>query len=162
MNQAETMQAGLADDELLVIRTFAAPARLLFALWSEPEHLKHWMGPHDFDCPQAEVDFRVGGAYRVLIRSAEHGDNWFHGVYREIEPARRLVFTFTWDNDGPSAGVEMLVTITFAESGGNTIQTFHQTPFRTRESRDSHVGGWSGSFDKQARYAAAIIKEFLP
>ena len=154
------MQAELADDELLITRTFAAPASMLFALWSQPEHLKRWMGPQDFECPNAEVDFRVGGAYRILIRSAEHGDNWFGGVYREIEPGRRLVFTFTWDNDGLSAGVETIVTITFAEQDGRTVQTFHQAPFPSAERRDSHIGGWSQSFDKQQVYVAQITKGY--
>ena len=80
-------------------------------------------------------------------------------MYREIEPGRRLVFTFAWDNDGPSAGVETLVTITFRERGGRTEQTFHQAPFLDSERRDSHVGGWNQAFDKQQAYAERIAKE---
>ena len=87
------------------------------------------MGPANFTCPEVEIDFRVGGTYRAMIKSPEHGENWFGGVYREIVENKRLVFTFTWDNDGPSAGVETLVTITFEEKGGKTLQTFHQRPF---------------------------------
>jgi uncharacterized protein YndB with AHSA1/START domain len=153
------MSARLADDELLITRTFEAPASLLFALWSQPEHMKCWMGPANFNCPEATIDFRVGGAYRAMIKSAEHGENWFGGIYREIEPNKRLVFTFTWDNNGPSAGVETLVTITFEESDGRTVQTFHQRPFRSVERRDGHVGGWTETFDKLAAYAASIAKE---
>jgi uncharacterized protein YndB with AHSA1/START domain len=136
------MSARLDDDELLITRTFDAPASLLFALWSNPEHLKQWMGPANFSCPEAEMDFRVGGAYRVMIKSAEHGENWFGGTYREIEQDRRLVFSFAWDN-GPSAGVETLVTIMFEERDGKTVQTFHQRPFLNVERRYSHVGGWN-------------------
>jgi uncharacterized protein YndB with AHSA1/START domain len=152
------MSAKLADDELLITRTFDAPASLVFALWSEPQHLKRWMGPKDFECPEVEMDFRVGGAYRAMIRSAKHGESWFGGVYLEIEPDRRLVFTFTWD-DGPSAGVETVVTILFEERNGKTIQTFHQTPFLNAQRRDAHVGGWSGIFDKQQAYAEKFTKE---
>ena len=152
------MSAKLADDELLISRTFDAPASLVFAMWSDPEHMKNWMGPESFECPVVEMDFRVGGAYRALIRSKEHGDNWFGGVYREIEPNRRLVFTFAWDNDGPSAGVETLVTITFRESGGKTVQIFHQSPFLNVERRDSHVGGWTSAFNKQQTYLASIMQ----
>jgi uncharacterized protein YndB with AHSA1/START domain len=148
-----------ADDELLITRTFNAPAATVFSLWSEPRHFKRWMGPKDFECREAAIDFRVGGAYRAMIRSEREGESWFGGVYREIEPNRRLVFTFAWDNDGPSAGVETLVTITFAERDGKTVQTFHQTPFLSRERRDSHVGGWNQTFDKAAAYAARITKE---
>lgn len=153
------MSATLADDELLITRTFDAPASLVFSMWSDPEHFRNWMGPEGFDCPAAEIDFRVGGAYRAMIRSDAHGENPFGGVYREIVPNRKLVFTFAWDNDGPSAGVETLVTILFEERGGKTVQTFHQTPFTTVERRDSHVGGWSSSFDKEAAYVLTLAKE---
>jgi uncharacterized protein YndB with AHSA1/START domain len=152
------MSARLADDELLITRIFDAPASLVFALWSEPEHMKHWMGPANFSCPEAEIDFRIGGAYRAMIKSAAHGENWFGGIYREIEPDRRLVFTFAWDT-GPSAGAETLVTITFEEQGGKTVQTFHQKHFLNVERRDSHVGGWIATFDKQQAYLARITKE---
>jgi uncharacterized protein YndB with AHSA1/START domain len=151
------MTAEPSDNELRITRSFAAPAALLFRLWTEPAHLVRWMGPHDFDCPHAEVDLRVGGAYRVLIRSGHRGDNWFGGVYRQIEPGRRLVFTFIWDNDGPAAGVETLVTITFAERDGRTVQTFHQAPFSSAERRDSHIGGWTQVFEKLDGYAATIV-----
>jgi uncharacterized protein YndB with AHSA1/START domain len=154
-----TARKPIADNELLIIRTFDAPPSVVFALWSSAEHLKRWMGPKNFTCPEAIVDFRVGGAYRAMIKSAEHGENWFGGIYREIVPDRRLVFTFTWDNEGPSSGIETLVTITFEERDGKTVQSFHQAPFRDVERRDSHVGGWSQTFDKQATYAEKIAKE---
>jgi len=153
------MSARLADDELLITRTFDAPASVVFALWSKSEHMKRWMGPEGFTCPEVDMDFRVGGAYRALMKSPERGDNWFSGVYREIVANKRLVFTFTWDNDGPSAGVETLVTITLEERNAKTTQTFHQTPFSSVERRDSHVGGWSSAFDKLAAYAAKIAQE---
>jgi uncharacterized protein YndB with AHSA1/START domain len=153
------MTARLADDELLITRTFDAPASLVFKMWTEPEHMKRWMGPNDFTCPDAHIDFRVGGAYRAMIRSAAHGENRFGGVYREIVENRRLVFTFAWDNDGPSAGVETLVTITFEERDGKTVQTFHQRPFLNVERRDSHIGGWTQAFDKLGTYVATIATE---
>ena len=152
------MSARLADDELLITRLFDAPASLLFALWSKPEHMKRWMGPGNFTCPEASIDFRVGGLYRGMITSPEYGDNWFGGVYREIEQDRRIVFTFTWDG-GPAAGVETLVTITFDERNGKTVQTFHQRPFLNVERRDSHVGGWNGAFDKLEAYVTKLAKE---
>jgi uncharacterized protein YndB with AHSA1/START domain len=154
-----TARKKVADNELLIVRTFNAPPSAVFALWSSSEHLKRWMGPKDFTCPEATIDFRVGGTYRAMIKSAEHGENWFGGVYREIVPNRRLVFTFTWENEGPSAGVETLVTITFEERDGKTVQTFHQAPFSNVERRDSHVGGWSQAFDKEAAYAEKIARE---
>jgi uncharacterized protein YndB with AHSA1/START domain len=160
MMQGEaTINVRPSDDELLITREFDAPASVLFALWSKPEHMKRWMGPATFTCPEAEIDFRIGGSYRAMIKSADLGENWFGGTYREIEQDRRLVFTFAWDNDGPSAGVETLVTITFQERGGKTVQTFHQRPFRNVERRNSHVQGWTSAFDKLETYATTIAKE---
>jgi len=152
-------KTSVADNELLIVRTFNAPASVVFALWSSAEHMKRWMGPKSFACPEMAIDLRVGGRYRGMIKSAEHGENWFSGIYREIVQNQRLVFTFTWENEGPSAGLEMVVTITFEERNGKTVQTFHQAPFRTIERRDSHVGGWSEAFDKQATYAEKIARE---
>jgi uncharacterized protein YndB with AHSA1/START domain len=148
----------VADNELLIIRSFDAAPSVVFALWSDPAHLKRWMGPKGFTCPEATLDFRVGGAYRVMIKSAEHDENWFGGVYREIEPDKRLVFTFTWDK-GPSAGVETLVTITFEEQHGKTIQAFHQALFRDAAARDRHIHGWNGIFDKEEIYLQQLAKE---
>jgi len=151
----------VADNELLIVRTFNAPPSVVFAPWSSAEHMRCWMGPKGFTCSEMAIDLRVGGRYRGMIKSAQHGENWFGGIYREIVQDKRLVFTFTWENDGPSAGLEMVVTITFEERDGKTVQTFHQAPFRTVERRDSHVGGWSEAFDKQAVYAEEIEKEHV-
>ena len=152
------MSAELADNELLIMRTFDAPAELVFSMWSDPEHFKQWMGPETFDCPVVELDFRIGGAYRAMIRSGKHGENWFGGVYKEIEPHTRLVFTFIWDSGGPSDGVETIITILFREIGGKTEQIFHQTGIATVQSRDSQMGGWSSVFTKQATYVASLAQ----
>lgn len=152
------MSATLADDELLIQRTFDAPASLVFALWTDPAHFRNWMGPGAYVCKHAEMDVRVGGAYRGLIASETDANNWFGGVYREIVPNERLVFTFKWDN-GPSNTMETLVTITFREHGGKTVMTFHQTPFLDVARRDSHVGGWTSAFDKAVAYGEKLAKE---
>lgn len=94
---------------------------------------------------------REGGPWRACFVSDEYGENWQGGVYREIDRDRRIAFTFIWDG-GPAGGIETLVTITFAQSNGKTIQTFHQTPFASAERRDSHVTGWSGLLDRQRSY----------
>jgi uncharacterized protein YndB with AHSA1/START domain len=153
------MSATLADDELLLTRDFDAPAEIVFSLWTTPEHFKNWMGPGKYVCRHAEMDLRVGGAYRGMIYADDTGEGWFGGVYREIEPHTRLVFTFKWD-DGPSGELETLVTITFRESAdGRTTMTFHQTPFINVERRDSHVGGWTSAFNKLVEYGEKLARE---
>ena len=148
------MSAMLADDELLITRCFDASPALMFSLWSDINHFRKWMGPEGFDCEEMEMDFRVGGKYRGMIRSKDHGDNWFHGAYLEIERPHRLVFTWRWEQ-GPASDTETTITITFREEAdGRTTQLFHQTPFTSVERRDSHVGGWTSLFNKLAAYAA--------
>ena len=152
------MSATLADDELLITRVVDAPADIAFAMWTDPEHFRNWMGPGKYECRHAEMDVRVGGAYRGMIYADDTGEGWFGGVYREIVPNKRLVFTWKWDS-GPSGELESLVTITFTEHNGRTTMTFHQSPFLNVERRDSHIGGWTSAFNKLGEYAQKLSKE---
>jgi uncharacterized protein YndB with AHSA1/START domain len=137
--------------ELVITRIFDAPRRLVFKVWSQPEHLVRWWGPRGFTTPSLAVDVRPGGRFRTCIRSAEGRDSWMSGVYREVVEPERLVFTFAWEKDG-ERGHETLVTVTFAEQGGKTELTFHQAVFETVEDRDSHEDGWSQCLDRLAAY----------
>jgi uncharacterized protein YndB with AHSA1/START domain len=151
------MKSGPTD--LTIVRTFDAPAELVFSMWSDPTHFATWIGPEGFTCPVAELDFRVGGAYRAMIVSNEAGENWFGGVYREIVRHSGLTFTFAWDNTGLSARVETLITITFEERDGRTTQTFRQSPFLDEDRRESHREGWASAFEKLSAYVAARAKK---
>ena len=148
----------VADDELLIVRTFDAPAALVFRIWEDRSHAIRWWGPKDFTTPHLEMDFRPGGKWRACIVSPAHGENWMSGVYREIERDKRIVFTFRWD-EGSGPTHETLITVTFSEENGRTTQTFHQTPFLTVESRDSHIGGWTQFIEKEGAYAERLAKE---
>jgi uncharacterized protein YndB with AHSA1/START domain len=144
----------LRDDELLIVRAFDAPLPLVFRMWEDAVHRANWWAPKGCRCTHFSHEFREGGAWRACFVSETYGENWQGGVYQEIERDRRIVFSFTWD-DGPAGGIETTVTITFAESQAQTIQTFHQTPFTNVERRDSHITGWSGLLDRQQAYVEA-------
>lgn len=156
-----TEMAALADNELLITRVFDAPAELVWRLWSQREHMMRWLGPKDFECTSLTMDFRPGGAWRACIASAEYGDSWMGGQYRAIEAGRRLEFTFAWD-DAEDVERETVVTVSLEDQDGKTLQRFHQTPFKSRESRDSHVGGWDSSFDRAVDYAASLAHGAQP
>jgi uncharacterized protein YndB with AHSA1/START domain len=149
----------LADDELLIVRTFDAPVALVFRIWEQAEHMIRWLGPTEFTCSHCELDFRPGGAWRACIVSQAYGESWMGGQYREIEQNKRIVYSFAWDDGRDQPGIETLVTVTFAEQDGKTVQTFHQTPFISVESRDSHIGGWSQCFDREQAYVEALARE---
>ena len=105
------------DDELLLTRSFDAPVALVFRMWADAAHLRRWWGPKAFTCTAFDLDFRPGGAWRACIVSERYGESWMSGHYREIEPERRIVFTFTWEAHPDDPGSDTLVTVTLARAG---------------------------------------------
>ena len=143
-----------AERVLTITRVFDAPRELLFKTWTDPRHAMNWWGPTDYPVTHVEMDVRPGGAWRNCLTSTETGKElWQGGVYREVVPPARLVFTFAWDDDG-GRGPETLVTVTFADEGGKTRMTFRQEPFQSVENRDGHRGGWTSSFDRLDAFLA--------
>jgi uncharacterized protein YndB with AHSA1/START domain len=147
-----TRDATSAAPELTITRSFAAPAALVFKAWTQAEHLARWFGPRSHPAREVNVDFCEGGAWRACLVSPEGNDIWVGGRYREISPPDRLVLTFAWE----STGFETVVTIRLEERGNRTLMHFHQTPFASTESRDSHNGGWSSAFDRLAALVADL------
>ena len=104
--------------------------------------------PKDYPAIQLKIDVRPGGAWRACLRSTgSDPDLWVGGVYREIVAPERLVFTFTWEEEG-ERGLETVVTLTFAEERGKTRMTMRQAPFQSAEQRDGHDYGWNSAFDR--------------
>jgi len=124
------------DEPVLVFRrAFAAPAALVFQVWTEPEHLRHWRVPHGFELVLCEVDLRVGGAYRFVHRAPDGSRHSFHGRYRQVQRPRRLVSTLVYE---AAPGTEMLDEVTFADNGGATLVT-GQTTFPTFQAREIYA-----------------------
>ena len=145
-----------AERELVITRVFDAPRELVFQAWTDARHAKSWWGPRDYPATHLEMDVRPGGAWRGRLRSTASGEELgkelgMGGVFREVAPPERVVFTFAWEEEG-ERGLETLVTVTFAEQDGKTHMTFRQIPFQSVEERDGHRGGWSSSFDRLADY----------
>ena len=139
-------------------RLFEAPRDLVWRAWSNPEVLVLWMGPVEWPAVSATCDFRVGGAWRICLRSPDTGEElWQGGVYREIEAPRRLVFTFKWDEsheDGPA--VDTLVTVELSETAtGETRMDFTHEGLKSEQSLTGHKHGWSSTADRLAAWLAA-------
>lgn len=141
----------IRDDELLIERTFDAPLALVFRLWESRDHMIRWWGPEEFTTVELDWELTPGRRWHGTMVSKEYGLSRFSGEIREVERDRRLVFTFRWDENA-EFDHDTVVTVTFAERDGKAVQTFHQTPFSTVASRDSHVGGWNSLFNKQQLY----------
>ena len=145
----------LRDDELLIDREFNAPVPLVFRLWESRDHMLRWWGPETFTAIELDWELTPGRAWRGAMTSKEYGLSRFGGVVRDVERNKRIVFTFQWGEES-GRDLDTLVTVTFAETDGKTVQSFHQTPFSTVASRDSHVGGWNSLFNKQQIYVENI------
>jgi uncharacterized protein YndB with AHSA1/START domain len=141
--------------ELVITRTFDAPRRLVFAAWTDPKHIAEWWGPRAYPGTHIEMDVRPGGAWRNCLTSVETGQElWQGGVFLEVVPPERLVFTFAWEEEG-ERGLETVVTVTFVERGRKTLMTMRQAPFVTESSRSGHSEGWNSTFDRLVDHLAA-------
>ena len=141
-----------AENELVVTRLIAAPRRLVFKTWTQPEHVARWWGPQGFTTIHCDMDIRVGGRYRFGMRSPQGTEYWKRGVYREIVEPERVVFTFAWEDAEGNPGHELLTTVTFADENGKTRLTLCQAMFATQESRDGHFTGWTSCLERFAEY----------
>ncbi len=131
-------------------RIFKAPRQKVFRAWTDPEELKKWWGPEGYATPSAEVDLRVGGKYRLGMRKLPNGEIFYlSGVYREVRPPERLVYTWRWESE-PAMG-ETLVTVEFREAGESTEVVLTHELFPTEKARDDHSRGWNGCLDRLAR-----------
>ena len=132
-------------------RTFAAPAERVFDAFTSEEVIRRWWhAAPDWDTPEVRVDPRVGGQVRVVMRDP-HKDVRYGGggEYVEIDPPRRLVFTWTWDDDREQ--VQQLIEIEFEESDGVTTMRFTHNDLWNDEAVASHEEGWNAAFDNLAR-----------
>ncbi|WP_332767264.1 SRPBCC family protein [Phenylobacterium sp.] len=113
------------DREIVVVRDFDAPRRLVFDCMTKPELLRRWMlGPPGWTMPVCEIDLRVGGAYRYVWHGENGEEMGMGGVYQEIAPPDRLVATELFDTEMfDAAGEPSLVTSELAEHGGRTTLT---------------------------------------
>lgn len=142
---------------LVITRIFDAPRSLVFKAWTEPEHRMRWWGLKGFTVTSCEMDLRPGGAWRLSMRSPEGREDRQVGIFREIVPPERLVFTYAFEDAGGNIGHETLVTVTFADHEGKTKLTVNQAVFETVAVRD-HVRGWGEALDRLAEYAATASK----
>ena len=157
------------ESDLVISRTFSSPRDLVFAAWTEREHLQHWFGPMGIEIVYCTNDLRPGGVMHYGMRTPDGNIMWGKWIYREIVAPESLVFvvSFSDENGGVtrhpmSAGwpLETLSTVTFDDADGATSVTVrwaaHNATDLERETFNSgHRSmkeGWTGTFDKLIEY----------
>jgi uncharacterized protein YndB with AHSA1/START domain len=126
-------------------RTYDATPEEVFDAWTNPEVLRRWwMVDEAGRTPEADVDLRVGGSYRLAMEDpgpagARHT---VRGVYREVARPERLVYTWAWEEDDGSTGHESTVTVSFVEEGDRTTVVVEHAGLPDEASRERHSEGW--------------------
>ena len=125
-----------SERELIIRRTFNAPARLVFEAWTQPALLKRWWSPKSsgFSLSSCEADVRVGGRYRFEFDNGTGQAMAFFGRYLEVVPHSRLV----WTNDESDQG--SVTTVTFEERAGSTLLVM-QEQFPSKQALDAMLAG---------------------
>jgi uncharacterized protein YndB with AHSA1/START domain len=135
-----------SDRELVVTRTFDAPARLVFEAWTKPELFKRWWAPKSVGVPllSCEMDVQVGGGYRLEFGRDASQSMAFFGKYLEVIPNARIV----WTNDESHEGAGAVTTVTFEEKAGKTLLTMREL-YPTKEALDESFIGMEGTTPEQ-------------
>jgi uncharacterized protein YndB with AHSA1/START domain len=127
---------------LSIVRKLDASPDKVWRAITEPQFLKQWMAPSDaFRIPVAETDVKVGGRYHIVMHAPDGEVHDVSGVYREVVPNRKLVYTWAWKTTPER---ESVVTIELRAAGKGTELTLRHEQFADAEARDHHQQGWTG------------------
>ena len=141
-----------ARPSLTLKRRLAAAPEKVYSAWADPEKLVQWFGPGSVEAGsvKADIDLRVGGRYRISFNT--NGEyNEVGGVYREVVPNERLVFSWAWHSTPER---ESLVTVSLKPDGAGTMLTFLHEQFVDVTARDNHERGWTDLLGKLETYLA--------
>ncbi len=142
-----------SDRELIVTRSFNAPARIVFEAWTRPELFKQWWAPKSMGMflRACEMDVRTGGGYRLVFGHDASNPMAFFGRYIEVTPHSRLVWT---NDEGGDAGP--VTTVTFEEKGGKTLLVMHEL-YPSKEALDAAGTGAADAMDETFGQLDALL-----
>jgi uncharacterized protein YndB with AHSA1/START domain len=141
---------------LVVRRTIMASASRVFEARTQPEQLRRWWGPRPVTCSAAELDVRVGGAYRIGNQLPDGTVLWISGTFEIVEPPHRLVYTWEIEREGAPSPERSRVSVRFEpRAGGTEVIVVHEA-IDTEETRVDHEQGWNGCLQNlEALFASA-------
>jgi uncharacterized protein YndB with AHSA1/START domain len=145
--------AGLVNRPSLTLkRRLNASPEKVYAAWTDPQKITRWFAPPSVKAgsEQADIDARIGGRFRISFST---DDEYYEvgGVYREVVPNQRLVFSWAWHSTPER---ESLVTVTLKPDGDGTLLTLHHEQLFDQAARDGHERGWTGMLDNLEKHLA--------
>lgn len=146
--------------DLVITRIYDAPRELVFSLWTDPKHLAEWWGPRGFTNPVCEADARVGGAIRIHMRGPDGRTHRMTGIFDEVAPPERLVFTNVVPDENDQMLFQIRTTVLFENTGGKTRLTLRATVLKQTDAAAPYLAGmkegWSQTLDRLAERVAAV------
>lgn len=135
--------------ELFASRVICADRRTVFEAWTKPDEVKRWWGPPPFTCPVAEIDLRVGGAYRLANLAPDGETIWISGTFKRVEVPSVLSYSWQLSTHPPGPS---LVHVRFLDHAEGTEIRVHHERFASETIRDQHADGWVGCLGKLTTY----------
>ena len=129
---------------LTLQRRINAPPARIYSAWTEPSQIVKWMHPGDSEVIHVEMDVRVGGGFRIIMRAPDGEEHDVSGTFREVVRDEKLVYTWAWRSTPER---ESLVTLTLRLDGEATLLTLKHEQFFDEAARDGHQAGWSQALE---------------
>ena len=142
-----------APTSLVLRRTFNAPIDRVFNAWLSADALRAFMGGENHQVLDASTSAHVGGPYRIVVQTPDEVMA-VGGMYREIVKNKRIVCTWTWEEDDPKDAHETLLTLEFSSLGDRTELVLTHENLANEQSRDGHAAGWKEIYETLARLIA--------
>ena len=137
---------------LEIRRVINAPRNRVYAAWTDPAQLKEWFGPENVRTRNLVADARVGGQFRWDITNSEGEEMTMRGEYRELQPNKKIVFTWQWEDDETWQNHMSIVTVELSDCDAGTELRLTHEQLPNEESRDSHTQGWNSALDKLEKF----------
>ena len=133
---------------LEVERLIEASRDQVYTAWTDPAQMKQWFGPENIQTRDLIADARVGGKFRWDLTNSEGEKMTMRGEYRELQPGKKIVFTWQWQDDEDWQNHTSLVTVELDDAeGGTELRLIHEQ-LPNQDSRDGHTRGWNSALDK--------------
>ena len=151
MAQSTSAAATLTKPSVTIQRRYNAPPEKVYGAWTHAEMIVGWFGPSDADqgSVKAMMDVRTGGRFTISFTHANGEYSEVSGVYKEVVPNEKLVFSWAWHSTPER---ESQVTILTRPAGNGTLLTLKHEQFFDQAAADGHKNGWTGTLEKLAAY----------
>jgi uncharacterized protein YndB with AHSA1/START domain len=137
---------------LEIKRHIKAPRERVYAAWTDPAQMRQWFGPENVQTRNLIVDARVGGEFRWDRVNPEGENMTIRGEYRELQPSRKIVFTWQWQDDEDWENHISIVTVELDDADGGTELRLTHEQLPNEASRDGHTRGWNSALDKFEKF----------